>query len=38
MTDPLQGLAIVSVAASGVAAFYLRFGLDSLLGTSVAHV
>lgn len=38
MTDPLQGLAIVSVLASGVAAFGLRFGFRILLGTSVVDV
>lgn len=34
MTDPLQGLAIISVAASGVLAFHLRFGLRGLFVTS----
>ncbi|KAJ4396507.1 hypothetical protein N0V93_000726 [Gnomoniopsis smithogilvyi] len=38
ITDPLQGLAIVSVLASGVAAFGLRFGFRVLLGPSVADV
>lgn len=36
MTDPLQGLAIVSVLASGIAAFHLRFGAHALYGTPVA--
>lgn len=30
MTDPLQGLAIISVAASGILAFHLRFGLSGV--------
>lgn len=38
MTDPLQGLAIVSVIGSGIAAFHLRFGVDALSRTSVADV
>lgn len=38
MTDPLQGLAILSVLASGIAAFGLRFGFRVLLGSSVADM
>ena len=38
MTDPLQGLAIISVAASGVLAFHLRFGLRGLFGSSADEV
>lgn len=34
LTDPLQGLAIISVGASGVLAFHLRFGLRGLFGTA----
>ncbi|CAN8105770.1 unnamed protein product [Discula destructiva] len=38
ITDPLQGLAILSVAASGLLAFHLRFGLQSLLKRSTGEV
>lgn len=38
VTDPLQGLAIVAVAASGVVAFHLRFGVGSLFGRSAIGV
>lgn len=36
VTDGLQGLALVSVAASGVLAYCVRFGWRGLLGASSA--